>query len=111
MNDFLIAVVGGLVGAAISPILLDEYRTWRRERSWADPRKKLLLELLNNESKIFRTLETLTRVTGTSPDECRTLLISLGARGALLRDRKEGWALISRAPFGTRKPEEADDAT
>lgn len=91
-------LLGGIVGAVIGPILLEEYRTWRRERAWKKPRKELLKRLLGGTLK-FRTLDTLARTIGTSPEECRSLLIEIDARGAVLADGREAWALISRAPL------------
>ena len=44
-------------------------------------------------------METLSRVTGTPPDECRRLLIEIEARGVKLEGDVEGWALISRKPL------------
>lgn len=98
-------VFGAILGGVISPIIVDLFRTWNRDRRWAKPRKKLLKELL--EKKDFRTIKTLSRVSGTSPEECRTLLIELGARGALLRGDVEGWTL---RPIGTEKPDEFSDS-
>jgi hypothetical protein len=46
-----------------------------------------------------RKLETLCRVTGTPVDECRRLLVEIGARGVLLSGALEGWALIARKPL------------
>ena len=100
MNEVAIAIISGLLGGIIGPVVYDEYRQWRRERSWAMPRKKLLKELLGASD--FRSLETLSRVSGTSPDDCRTLLIELNARGSLLEDGREGWTL---QPIGTKVPE------
>ncbi len=104
MSALLIAVVGGLVGGVVSPVLLDAYREHQRNKKWAAPRKALLKQLL--ERKDFRTLETLCRVSGTTEEECKTLLITLGARGALLKSGKEGWTL---KPIGAIKPDEFDD--
>jgi hypothetical protein len=49
-----------------------------------------------------RYVDTLRVVTGTTPEECRTLLIQVGARGVTLAPKEggtEGWALISRKPL------------
>ena len=98
MDDILKVILGGVIGGILSPILLEEYRTWRRERSWKTPRKDLLRRLLSG-NLTFRTLDTLSRTIGATPDDCRNLLIEIGARGALLPDGREAWALISRAPL------------
>ena len=46
-----------------------------------------------------RSLDRLRVVTGTSEEECRRLLIEVGARGVIFRNRSEGWALIERKPL------------
>ncbi len=99
MADLWVAVAGGLVGAAISPILVTEYSRWRKERNWAKPRKTLLLKMLNNPKWKRRSLKWLTTVTGTTDEEWSTLLIELDARGTVMEDGSEGWALISRLPL------------
>ncbi len=98
MDDILKVILGGVIGGVLSPVLLEEYRTWRRERSWKAPRKALLKRLLEG-TLTFRTLDTLSRTIGTTPEDCRSLLVEIGARGALLPDGREAWALISRAPL------------
>jgi hypothetical protein len=98
VEDILKIAVGGIIGALLGPILLEEYRNWKQERSWKKPSKELLLKMLQGTLK-FRTLETLSRTVGASDEDCRSLLIEIGARGAVLKDGKEAWALISRAPL------------
>ena len=98
MDDLAKILLGGILGGVIGPILLEEYRSWRRERTWKGPRKTLLERLLSGTLK-FRTLDTLARTVGTSHDECRSLLIEIGARGAILADGREAWAPIARAPL------------
>ncbi len=46
-----------------------------------------------------RTIDMLSRVSGTTPEECRCLLIEVGARGVTLAGETEGWALISKKPL------------
>jgi hypothetical protein len=58
--------------------------------------KKMLEDPRFNDG---RSLETLSRVTGTTSDECRRLLIEIEARGVTFADEKEGWALIARKPL------------
>ena len=91
----LAAIVGGIIG----PIALAEYTKWRRDRSWANPRKELLLQMLSEPYPRTRSLKNLTRVTGTKEEECRTLLIELKARGVRMTGGVEGWALIKRFPL------------
>ncbi len=47
----------------------------------------------------IRSLDLLRQVTGTSPEECRRLRIEIHARGVVMKDQKEGWALIERYPL------------
>ena len=110
-REFWTALLGGVVGAIIGvagtlitsywgPRKLEEWREKRLDEKLNGPRKRLLLKLL--EDQRFgdgRKLETLSRVSGTSADDCRRLLIEIGARGIRLRDEVEGWALISRKPL------------
>ncbi|WP_155773870.1 hypothetical protein [Rhodovulum sp. MB263] len=107
-SELFIAILGGLIGGVVAPIVLEEYRTWKRERKWAAPRKKKLSELLNRQN--FRTLEMLCLVSGTTPEECRTLLVELGARGSLLKGGKEGWTLHPIGSFEEKtSPDEKYD--
>lgn len=57
----------------------------------------------------IRSLERLRLVTGTTDEECRRLLIDVGARGVKIKGGREGWALIDR--YGFDQPfEEVDVA-
>jgi hypothetical protein len=111
VSELVAAIIGGFIGGALGvvgtiissyygPRKIEEWREQRKEERINGPRKKLLKKLL--EEPRFddgRTLETLSRVTGTTNEECRRLLIEIGARGVRLRNNKEGWALISRKPL------------
>ncbi len=105
MADILQLLFAGLVGGVVSPILLEAYRRWDRERRWARPRRELLEKMLSGDL-IYRSLESLSRTTGTNLEDCRSLLIELGARGGTLHDGREAWALISRAPLQEEFDEE-----
>lgn len=110
-SDLIAGVIGGLVGGILGvigtlitsyygPRKIEEWREKRQEERLNGPRKRLLKQLL--EDTRFddgRTLETLCRVTGSNEEECRRLLVEIGARGVKLRDGREGWALISRKPL------------
>lgn len=109
MDDLIKIALGGLIGAVIGPIILEKYREWHRERHWKKPRKELLEKMLKGELR-FRSIDVLSRTTGTSHDDCRSLLIELGARGAKLQDGREAWALISRAPLKDVTDHEIIDA-
>ena len=94
----------GAAGAGYRPTMahgkLEEWREERHEERHNGPRKRLLLTMLQNEKwRDGRKLETLSRVTGTPYEECRRLLIDIGARGVQLEGNVEGWALISRKPL------------
>lgn len=109
-NELIVAVVGGLIGGILGVIgtLLSSYWGPRKFEEWKDrrkeqrefgPRKAMLRKLLEDPAcQDGRDLETLCLYTGTSPEECRRLLIEIGARGTRL-DQGEGWVLVSRKPF------------
>lgn len=98
-NPLLLALVGGILGGIISPLVVELIRRRHREKTWARPRKELLLKMLTNPKWKRRSLVWLTTVTGTTEEECRTLLIELGARGTTMDSGDEGWALIERLPL------------
>jgi hypothetical protein len=107
------AIIGGLIGGALGvisaalttywgPRFLEEWKEKRRVKNWDGPRKALLKRMLLVEKHAIRSLETLSVISGTPKDDCRRLLIELGARGVKIRDKgrgTEGWALISRKPL------------
>lgn len=109
--EFGSAIVGGLIGGALGvigtlvssyygPRKFEEWREQRLDERLNGPRKRLLKKMLEDPRfKDGRFLETLRRVTGTSEEECRRLLIEIEARGVILADGKEGWALITRKPL------------
>ncbi|WP_170515376.1 hypothetical protein [Ruegeria atlantica] len=100
MNEILIAIFGGLVGGVVSPILLEEYRARKHKKDWKEPRKMLLKSMLEDPKYRFKSIDKLSRTIGSTPDDTRTLLIELKARGAKMKkSKKEGWALIERAPL------------
>ena len=71
------------------------------------PRKRLLDQMLREPNPPIRTLTMLRHVTGTTDDECRRLLIEIGARGVVMRGGVEGWALIDR--YGFSRPAELNE--
>lgn len=63
-------------------------------------RKNLLHQMLSNpEFKDGRSIETLSKVTGSTAEECRKLLIDIGGRGFTLKDGREGWTYIINRPL------------
>jgi hypothetical protein len=96
----VLGVLGTLVTSYYGPRRLESWREEREEERRNGPRKRLLLNLLEADGHDDgRTLERLSRVTGTTDEECRRLLIEIGARGVLFKSGKEGWGLISRNPL------------
>ncbi|HEP9454118.1 TPA: hypothetical protein VDV69_005892, partial [Pseudomonas aeruginosa] len=79
----LIGFIGVIIGSILSIAgnLLFYWYQNRRTNSLDNLRKNLLRQMLDN-SKFpeGRSLETLSRVTGAEPEECRRLLIEIGAR-------------------------------
>ncbi|MFQ2532596.1 hypothetical protein [Aeromonas caviae] len=101
------AIIGGLIGGCLGVIgtLLSSYygprklEEWREERT-SKPRKELLQKMLDNPKfPDSRSIDTLSKVTGTTPEECRKLLVELKARGFTMQDGREGWVYISKRPL------------
>jgi hypothetical protein len=110
MSHFSAALLGGLIGGVLGvvgtlvtsyygPRRLEQWREGQREAREFGPRKALLERTLNDEDHPIRTLEMLKHVTGTTDEECRRLLIEIGARGVVMSGGREGWALIERWPL------------
>jgi len=119
-GNLLIAIAGGFVGGVLGvigtifsayygPRKLEECKEERRVKKWDEPRKRLLLNILNDPEKTMRSIETLSRASGTNPEECRRLLIEIKARGIRLRGNKEGWVLIKNKPLEQMSDEEEAD--
>ncbi|HCU2042269.1 TPA: hypothetical protein OUI29_001922 [Pseudomonas aeruginosa] len=93
----LIGFIGVIIGSILSIAgnLLFYWYQNRRTNSLDNLRKNLLRQMLDN-SKLpeGRSLETLSRVTGAEPEECRRLLIEIGARGFTLARGGEGWTYV-----------------
>lgn len=103
--QFWSAVVGftGAVVGALITIGGNIFLHWFQHRKGSaidQARKKLLREMLDNQGfKEGRSLETLSKVTGAAHEDCRRLLIEVGARGFTLADGREGWTYISNRPL------------
>jgi hypothetical protein len=119
MSDVIAGIIGGTVGGTLGvigttvssyfgPRKLEERREQRRHEREDGPRKEMLQELLaDSKFNDGRKLETLARVTGSTDQQCRRLLIEIGARGILLKKEDgtgtdEGWVLRSRKPVTER---------
>jgi len=61
---------------------------------WVSGIKEAYKGLLNGDILVG----VIARATGTTEEECRRLLIEIGARGSLSED-EELWALLSRKPI------------
>lgn len=98
----VVGFIGVVVGALVTiggNILLHWYQS-RRGSAIDNARKKLLREMLDNSGfKEGRSLETLSKVTGATHEDCRRLLIEVEARGFTLGDGREGWTYIKNRPL------------
>lgn len=110
MDSTLVAgIVGGFIGGALGVVTSFAGTYWgpRKFQQWqethADEPKRQLLRDLLDDSRFpdGRYLETLRLYTGTTPEDCRRLLIQVKARGIKLQDG-EGWVLIKNKPFDQR---------
>ena len=68
-------------------------------------REAILTEALSDNRFTTRNISTLMTITGTTIDECRGLLLGIGARGVTSRDGVERWGLISRLPISQPQPD------
>ncbi len=100
----VLGVIGTLVTSYVGPRKLEEWRELRQEAREYGPRKALLEQMLSDPDEPIRSLDRLRHVTGTSPEECRRLLIEIHARGVVMSEGREGWALIEHYPLD-RSPE------
>jgi len=118
LSELEAALLGGFLGGALGvastlvasyfgPRWLEQWRADIKEERDYGPRKRLLEQMLAEPNPPIRTLKRLRHVTGTTDEECRRLLIEIGARGVVMRDGAEGWALISR--WGFERPAEVDE--
>ena len=93
----LVGFIGVVVGSVLSITgnLVFHWYQNRRANSLDNLRKTLLRQMLDNSNfPEGRSLETLSRVTGAEPEECRRLLIEIGARGFTLARGGEGWTYV-----------------
>ena len=96
----ILGVVGTIASAYWGPRKLEEWRENRLPEQIHGPRKKLLRSMLEDPQFLDgRSLRQLCLVTGTSEEECRRLLIEVGARGTTLAGVGEAWALLEKKPL------------
>ena len=98
-------VLGTYVASYVAPRRLQSQQA-EADEARQTPRKRLLREMLDEPNEPIRSFNRLRLVTGTSDEDCRRLLIEIGARGVSMRGGKEGWALIERYPLN--RPAEVD---
>ncbi len=95
-----IGVIGTLVSSYYGPRRLEEWREKREEEQTHGPRKRYLKQILEGKKFDWYSLSTLARATGTTEEECRILLIKIGARGSLKEKKDdEMWALEALQPI------------
>lgn len=101
----IIGLIGVVIGASMT-IAGNLILHWYQQKSQNKldlARKKLLRQMLDNKKfKDGRSFETLAKVTGAEPEECRRLLIEVGARGFTLQGGREGWTYIKNRPLSTQ---------
>ena len=108
--ELLSALIGGAIGGVLGVFgsMFSSYYGPKKYQEWKDkqykekhdkPRKELLIQLLNGNKHKIRSIETLSRVSGTSKEECRKLLIEIKARGIKIKGNREGWVLIKNKPL------------
>ena len=118
--DILSALIGGLIGGVLGvigsifssyygPRKFEEWKEKRRHEKLDGPRKRLLLDLLSGQKHKIRSIETLSRATGTEYDECRRLLIEIDTRGIKISGNREGWVLIKNKPLDNLVDDEIVD--
>ncbi|MEI7481250.1 MAG: hypothetical protein WCK75_02755 [Elusimicrobiota bacterium] len=96
----IVGVLGTLVSSYYGPRKMEEWREKRLDEKISGPRRMMLKKMLDDSRfNDGRSIETLSLNTGTKVEDCRLLLIEIGARGLKFRDGREGWALISRKPI------------
>jgi hypothetical protein len=120
VSELEAALLGGFIGGALGvastlvasyfgPRWLEQWRANIKEEHDFGPRKRLLRQMLAEPNPPIRTFKRLRLVSGTSDEECRRLLIEVGARGVMMRGGEEGWALIERYGFD-QPPDVNEDA-
>jgi hypothetical protein len=95
----LIGVAGAVVGsvATMAGSILLHCLKERAAAKRDEPRKKLLLEMLESPEYQWRKLETLMHVIGTDEKTAKNLLLAVGARAS--EDGQSLWGLVKRNPL------------
>ena len=98
---FLGAVAGA--AATLGGVILTDCLNSRRQARKDKPRKELLKRMLEKGFG-WRSLSTLSNVTGVDEDEAKRLLVEIGARGS--ETDPSLWGLISRNPLPEHDPQD-----
>ena len=99
----LIGIGGAVVGSVATVAVKWFEHRWRREadRKKDEPRKAILMKMLENPDYVWRKLDTLSHTIGADEETTKRLLIEIGARSS--EDEKPLWALLSRAPLPSKQ--------
>ncbi len=104
----IMGFISSIVTSFYGPLQLEKYRSKRLEEKYDTPRKKILKTMLEDDKfSDGRLFSTLQMTIGATEEDCRRLLIEVGARGIWLQDEQtekvvEGWVLISKRPLSTQ---------
>lgn len=89
------AVIGSLATVSVQVLM---FFLEKRAKAKADePRKRLLLKMLQHPEYPWRTLDTLMHVIGADEETTKRLLLDVGARAS--EDGQRKWALLEREPL------------
>ena len=89
------AVIGSLATVAVQ--ILQFYLAERAKERADQPRKRLLLEMLDDSKFEWRRLDTLMHIIGADEETTKRLLLAVGARAS--EDGQDLWALLKRKPL------------
>lgn len=103
MSESIVIALIGVSGAAVGAVatvsvqwLVHHLQQKTIERR-NEPRKKLLLAMLEAPAYRWRKLETLMHVVGTDEESTKQLLLEIGARAS--EDGQALWGLVKRNPL------------
>jgi len=99
----LIGTVGAIVGsvATVAASIANQWFQNRLTKKEDEPRRKLLLEMLNHPNYQWREFDTLSHVIGADEITTKRLLLEVGARAS--ENGKPLWGLVSRNPLSDKQ--------
>jgi len=99
----LIGVAGAVIGsvATVAVQWLSHHLQQKTFEKQNEPRKKLLLAMLEAPDYQWRKLETLMHVVGADEETTKKLLLDIGGRAS--EDGQRLWGLVKRNPLPTGK--------